>query len=176
MTHTIESLRCVTDRDELHEILHEFYFLQTTRLREDGGPDMSPDAPVNAFWEVIDNFLPPHGAIVLARADAGHLIGCGGLSKIANGIAELKYLYVKPEARNTGLGRALVQSRIDIARDMGLSTIYADTLKASVEMHALYEDLGFERVSSFPQSKTLRYFAELAPFMYFYKKDIASKP
>ncbi|MEM9575862.1 MAG: GNAT family N-acetyltransferase [Pseudomonadota bacterium] len=143
--------------------------LQTTRLRDDGGPGLSPDALVNAFWEALNSFLPPQGALVLARADAGHLIACGALSNIGDGIGELKYLYVRPEARNTGLGRALVQSRIDIAREMGLSCIFADTLKASVEMHGLYEDMGFERVNSLPKSKTLRDFAELTPFMFFYK-------
>ena len=172
MIHRIETPDTPENRDELHAIIHEFYSLQAGKLFASGGPQISPDVPVNAFWEDAGNYFPPRGAMVLARAEAGHLVGCGGMSDIGDGIAELKYLYVKPEARGTGLGRWLVEERIAIARRMGLTRICVDTLKMSYEMHALYEKLGFERVDDFPQSKSLRDVTELAPFLTFYQRPV----
>jgi GNAT superfamily N-acetyltransferase len=169
MAFSIETPQTLPDRKEVHDLLHEFYTLQTRRLREDGGPNLSPDQPVSGFWNDLELFLPPKGALTLARAEEGHLIGCGAISDIGDGTAELKYLYVRPEARGTGVGRVLVQARIEIARQMGLSQICVDTLKASVEMHQLYESMGFERIDEFAQSKSIRDLPALAPFMRFYR-------
>jgi GNAT superfamily N-acetyltransferase len=169
MLHSIETPATLTDRDEVDEIIREFYTLQTSRLHAGGGPKVSPDLPVRGFWAEVEKYLPPNGAMVFARDATGRIVGCGGMNDIGGGIAELKYLFVRPETRGTGLGRRLVQERIDIAHARGLAEIRVDTLKVSVEMHALYESMGFERVDSFAESKSLRDVPQIAPFMYFYR-------
>ena len=169
---TIETPSSLKDRDELQDIFLEFYTFQADRLFKSGGPKIDPQAPVDGIWNDIHKYFAPHGALTLARAKAGHLVGCGAMTDVGDRIAEFKYLYVRPEARGTGLGRKLVAHRIDIARKMGLQQVRVDTLKSSIEMHTLYESMGFERVPDFPQSKSIRDFAELANHLYFYKLDL----
>ena len=172
MRYSIETLQRLNASEEIADIILEFYTVQTRRLHAAGGPQIAPERPVSGFWADASKYVPPRGALVLARAQAGHLIGCGGMTDIGQGVAELKYLYVRPEARGTGLGQRLVSERIDIARRMGLRQIYVDTLKVSVEMHGLYEKLGFGKVAEFPQSKSIRDLPELAPFMKFYTMNL----
>lgn len=168
----METLAALEDRQELQDIILEFYTAQTDRLAASGGPRLDPNQPAKGFWADLNKYFPPTGALTLARADTGHLLGCGAVVDIGEGVAEFKYLYVKPEARGTGLGRALVARRIEIARDMGLRQICVDTLKVSVEMHALYLSMGFNKVPSFPQSKSLRDIEALAGYMDFYRMDL----
>lgn len=172
MTYLLETASALENPAEIEEIILEFYTGQVKRLLEGGGPKLSPQRPASGFWSDVDNYFPPKGALLLARADQGHLTGIGAMTDIGGGIAEMKYLYVRPEARDTGLGRKLVTERIDLARQMGLSRICVDTLEVSVEMHRLYEDLGFERVAEFAESKSIRDMAELKPFMRFYQMQL----
>ena len=172
MTYVIETPSTLNDRQEVQDIILEFYTFQANRLYKSGGPKIAPERPVEGFWQDIDKYFPPIGALTLARATEGHLVGCGAMTDIGDGIAEFKYLWVKPEARGTGLGRELVEKRIDIARAMGLKQVRVDTLKSSIEMHTLYASMGFEKVAEFPQSKSIRDFSVLADHLDFYRMDI----
>src|SRR5947209_1459609 len=51
-------------------------------------------------------YAPPNGCLLLARRD-GEAIGVVGLKPLAPGIAEIKRLYVVPDARRLGLGKQL---------------------------------------------------------------------
>src|SRR6266571_6529914 len=53
-------------------------------------------------------YTPPAGCLLLAREE-GAVVGVVGLKPLAAGIAEIKRLYVVPEARGTGVGRRLAE-------------------------------------------------------------------
>ena len=160
------------EREEMNAILREYYELVIGRLVADGGPEMTPDAPIADFWAHLDEFLPPRGRLALARSNDCRLLGCGTLSDIGDGCGEMKRLFVRPEARGTGLGRRLVEARIEEVRKMGLRTLLVDTLRLNVEMQALYDKQGFRRIREYPQSGTIRGFPELAPYMIFFQLDL----
>lgn len=62
----------------------------------------------------------------------------------ANGLdAHLEELYVVPERRGQGLGRALLDAAIDAAREAGAVRIDLGTEEADTAARALYESSGF---------------------------------
>ena len=157
----------------MNALLGEYYDLMILRLEAMGGSvPGGAEAALQEFWEEIDLFLPPKGRLYVARNANGDLIGCGSLKTIDVGAGELKRLYVKPEARGSGLGRHLVELRIQAAREMGLSRMLVDSLKANVEMRGLYAKLGFEEIEFYPESTTYRMMPELRPFMCFFSIDL----
>lgn len=169
----IELSEKAPEREEMNAILREYYNLLIGRLVADGGPQMTPDGPIEDFWTHVAEFLPPAGRLALARKSNGLLVGCGTLASIGHGRGELKRLFVRPEARGTGLGRRLVELRIDEARAMGLRTLLVDTLRLNVEMRGLYAKLGFWEIPPYPESATVQSFPDLAPFMIFLQLDIS---
>ena len=58
-----------------------------------GGPSAEPS-----------DFTPPSGTFLLAY-EHGQAIACGGLKTVGPGVAEVKRMYVVPEARRRGVGR-----------------------------------------------------------------------
>ena len=172
MTHQVISCFVPPEREAFSEFLQEYYALMIARITADGSDAGDGSQAVEHFWEEVDKYMPPEGRLFLAKNDAGEMIGCGMMKKISPDTAELKRLYVKPEARGTGLGRHLVERRIAAAREMGIKTLLVDTLKANVEMQGLYHKLGFEEIDVYPDSTTYANLPELLPLMAFFRMEL----
>ena len=78
-------------------------------------------------------YAPPEGALLLALRD-GVAIGCCALKpvKMAERACEMKRLYVGPEARGLGLGRAMIEAAIGWARAAGYAAMVLDTAPAAM--------------------------------------------
>lgn len=61
------------------------------------------------------------------------------------GEAEFRMLAVDPSARGRGVGTALVQRCLDLAREHGDHTLVLSSLPTMLTAHRLYERLGFVR-------------------------------
>lgn len=90
-------------------------------------------------------YAPPHGRLLIARLGS-RACGCVALRRLDAGMCELKRLYVHPEARRSGMGRALVQRALLEARDAGYSAVRLDTLPSMASAIALYRSLGFRQI------------------------------
>ena len=95
------------------------------------------------------DYAPPSGRLYLAYQN-GKPVGCAALHKLADGIGEMKRLYVKPEARGTGLGRQLSEQIIAAARSIGYRTLRLDTVADRMPgAIALYRAQGFVEIAPY---------------------------
>jgi len=99
--------------------------------------------------ELPGPYSPPGGCLLLAKR-ASLAVGVVGLKPLAAGIAEIKRLYVAPEARGDGLGRALAERAIAAARTKGYERLRLDTHRPSMAAAiALYRNLGFVEIAPY---------------------------
>jgi len=83
----------------------------------------------------------------LAERD-GQLLGCTAIALRDGSTAQLRWVLVDTAARGVGLGRRLVEAALDHCRDLGCKRVFLESTDGLPESQALYDDLGFELVSS----------------------------
>ena len=71
-------------------------------------------------------------------------------------------LYVVPDRRGQGLGRALMEEVFEVAREKGAGHIELNTSDDDVAARALYEKLGFTNREGKPDG----------PLMYYYEREL----
>ena len=95
-------------------------------------------------------YAPPKGALFLARGRAGEALGCVALRPFeGNVICEMKRLYVTPNGRGTGIGKALAELIIAEAARLGYREMRLDTLPSMQAAVALYTGLGFRPLPAY---------------------------
>lgn len=126
-------------------------------LFEEYGTSIGVDLCFQGFDEELAGlpgyYAPPLGRLLLAGRETSPL-GCVALrplpgSTLADGVGEIKRLYVRPEARGTGLGAALARAVIGEARTIGYRELKLDTLAAMTAAQALYASLGFRECPAY---------------------------
>jgi putative acetyltransferase len=99
---------------------------------------------VNDFEDELAALPGWFRVLLVARNDAGELIGSAAIKHHPDGAAELKRLYVRPAARGTGLGKRLAGEVIGRARELGYTVMRLDTLPRMEAARGIYASLGFE--------------------------------
>ena len=96
-------------------------------------------------------YTRPDGRLLVARL-GGRTVGCVAMRRLGEGTCEMKRLFVRPEARGHGVGRALAAAVVDAGREEGYRRMRLDTLPQMVEAHPLYESLGFREIEPYYDS------------------------
>ncbi len=111
--------------------------------RFEGGFDTSSGSTASS-----EEFARPRGAFLLARLD-GSPLGCGAVRLLDQETAEIKRMWVSPQARGIGLAMRLLAQLETIARDLGARTACLDTNRVLAEAQSLYEREGYGEVAAF---------------------------
>ncbi|HET7043855.1 MAG TPA: GNAT family N-acetyltransferase [Gaiellaceae bacterium] len=96
-----------------------------------------------------EELSPPAGGFVVARAEAGTPLGCGGFRRLEEGICEVKRMYVAPDARGRGVGRLLLETIEAEAAAAGYRLARLDTAAPLAAAHALYTAAGWREIASY---------------------------
>jgi GNAT superfamily N-acetyltransferase len=99
-----------------------------------------------------EEFEPPLGAFLVAYR-AGEPVGCGAWRTHPGNLAEIKRMYVVPEARGQGIAMALLRALEDSAREAGCTRVILETGTLQPEAIALYRKAGYERIPDFGHYK-----------------------
>ena len=169
MTIKLTFVSALPDPLAFEALMKEYYRVVLEKLIDAGGPVYSAEEMAADTMSHIDDLLPPHGRIMLATDDDGTLVGCGVIRRIRPDAAELKRMYVRPEAQGAGLGRRIFEMRITEARRMGCRILYADTVKGNTAMLSMYEKFGFSYIPRYPENANG---AELEPFLVYLEHTI----
>lgn len=78
---------------------------------------------------------------VVAADDRGRVLGCGGLRIFSPTLAEIISLAVDPAAHGLGLGGRIVERLMEDAETLGITTVFALTLR-----DGFFQRLGFRTV------------------------------
>jgi carbonic anhydrase len=92
-------------------------------------------------------YSPPEGRLLLATWRR-RLAGGVGVSGLEEGACKMKRLYVRPEFRGKGIGRALAVAALDAGRRLGYARMRLWTFPFMKEAIALYKSLGFRIIAT----------------------------
>jgi GNAT superfamily N-acetyltransferase len=128
-------------RDYLGEMISRYY----------GRP--TDDAEINRHLgdgHDSDDLVEPSGVLLLARRadDDGRPrpVGCVGLRRLDERARELTRMFVRPEARGTGVAAMLLAAAEQRARADGASVVRLNTRNDLVEARALYAKHGYQEI------------------------------
>lgn len=104
----------------------------------------------------------PVGGIILCKEE-GAFIGCVGIRKINDEIAEMKRMWIKTNHHGKGLGSVLLQKAIELAKNCGYKKIQLDTLNTMTPAINLYKKHGFVEIPAYyyNPNETVVYFEKL---------------
>jgi len=93
-------------------------------------------------------YVPPSGCLLLLRV-SGAPAGVVAMRPLADGIAEMKRLYIRGGFQRRGSGRRLAGMVIERARQAGCRALRLDTLEHMTSAQKLYRSMGFADIPAY---------------------------
>lgn len=132
---------------ESHTILSEYFALRAEEF---------PGGTYTTVFPKPEEFEPPAGLFLLA-GEPGLPVGCGGIRRIDDSDAgiryEIKHLFLRPEARGQGWGRAIMDELERHARGWGTVELVLDTHHTLEAAGGLYARSGFEQIEPYNDNR-----------------------
>jgi GNAT superfamily N-acetyltransferase len=107
-----------------------------------------PEEGANHFRLDPEEVADGRGAFLVAYI-GGRPVGCGAVRRIEPAVAEIKRMYVAPEARGRSVGRQVLLELETEARRLGATRLVLETGPRQPEALALYSRAGFVEVPNF---------------------------
>jgi GNAT superfamily N-acetyltransferase len=100
----------------------------------------------NDYWG--NNLIEFNPNVLIVYLD-NKAVGCGCFKKYNKNTAELKRMFVSPEARGLGLAQLIVKELEIGAKNQGFEIFILETLYKQIEAINLYQKMGFEIVENY---------------------------
>ena len=105
----------------------------------------------NEIENLEDKYGVPWGRLYIAFYE-NQVAGCIALRKLNDTQCEMKRLYVKPEFRNKGIAKMLVEKVISDSKEIGYSSMLLDTLPFLQTAIKMYKKIGFYEIGCYNDS------------------------
>ncbi|HEX6548432.1 MAG TPA: GNAT family N-acetyltransferase [Candidatus Dormibacteraeota bacterium] len=93
-------------------------------------------------------FEPPAGVFLVGYED-GRAVACGGVARYDESTAELRRMYVIPEARGQGRSRQLLEALEAAARGLGYDALRLETGNLQTAAIGLYRSAGYQPIDRY---------------------------
>ena len=112
--------------------------------------EMTAGTPPSACHVMpADALADPSIRFFTVRDDDGTLLGCGALKRLAGDHGELKSMRTADAALGRGVGGAMLNHLITVARAQGMTRLSLETGNSFAAANRLYQREGFERCGPF---------------------------
>jgi GNAT superfamily N-acetyltransferase len=142
----IKLVRTDEDAAAVHDLAYEF--IDWLRERYPERHDQIADylRHQNFAQQVKDvrpHYTPPKGECLIA-VHRDRPVGLLMMKDKDGTTCEMNRMFVRPDARGLGVGRALIARLLDRAKEMGFATMNLGALPRHVEALPLYRSMGFQ--------------------------------
>jgi GNAT superfamily N-acetyltransferase len=90
----------------------------------------------------------PGGAYYVGY-EGNQAVAGGGVRRLGDGVAEIKRMYVRPEARSHGVAAQLLGVLEEAARALGYAAVRLDTGPKQVHAQRLYRAAGYADIAAY---------------------------
>jgi putative acetyltransferase len=149
------------DLEDIRDLFREYFAWIDRELKV----DMSYQNVEAELLALPGAFSTPAGCLLIANIE-GLAAGCIAFRPLSEIICEMKRMYVRPQYRGKGLGRALCERLISEAKQQGYQVMRLDTEMSLAAAQHLYLSLGFKVTQAYytvpPEILKRSIFMELA--------------
>lgn len=138
--------------DIVRTLFTEYLTWANKRLGQEYAITLDIQATIDQNMRELDIFMPPYGCLLLAFVD-GQPSGLLCMKRHTPHIAEIKRMYVRPNYRRRGIGRALARETLAQARTSGYTLMRLDSARFMHGAHTLYRSLGFHEIEPYEESE-----------------------
>jgi GNAT superfamily N-acetyltransferase len=142
---------CRSDQSPARELLHELNDLLD---------DQYPGRARNPGSVTTPAEMAPPGGVFLVGYDGDRAVAIGGVRRLGFGLGEIKRMYVVPDARSRGVGRALLAALEDASREIGYDRVRLDAGPAQQHSKSLFRRTGYREIDKYNGNHIADYFAE----------------
>lgn len=142
----IKIIQVQTDSElqQVKQLFREYYVF----LANEHGLDISYQGIEDELANLPGKFAPPRGRLIMAITSEQSM-GCAALRPIDRKVCELKRMFVSPQFRGQGVGKALARELIKDAQTIGYECMRLDTGNSLIAAIRLYESLSFQHIEPY---------------------------
>ena len=131
---TADNSHCKIAQKIIYSVLHEYDLSQYTHSTDTDLDDIVK-AYTNGYFGMIKN-------------DSGRYVGTFGLFQLSETTCEIRKMYLLPEARGNGLGKWMVNTLLEKAKELGYKKVELETASVLTEANGLYRKIGFTEITA----------------------------